>query len=99
MINNQLVFTTKNPLIHVLKDFQIKRVPSPILDFFWENNFEYREKLILSVEDAVYDLLEFKLKEVNNEKERQRLKKKAERFLSLTFCQKVRFKLKKIFRK
>jgi hypothetical protein len=98
-INNELVFTMKSPLIHVLKDFQIKKVPSPIVGFFWEDNFKYREKLIFSVRDAVYNLLEFKLKEIESEKERQRLKKKAEKFLSLTFCQKVEFKLRKILGK
>jgi hypothetical protein len=55
--------------------------------------------LIFSVRDAVYNLLEFKLKEVESEKERQRLKKKAEKFLSLTFYQKVEFKLRKILGK
>ena len=97
VINNELVFTSKNPLIHVLKDFQIKNVISPILEFFWENEFKYREKLILSVNDAVYDLLNFKLTEVKNETERQRLRRKAAKFLSLTLAQRIKLKLKRLF--
>jgi hypothetical protein len=99
VIDEELTFTTKNPLIHVIKNLQIKKVPSPILEFFWENNFKYREKLILSLNDAVHDLLDFKLKEINNEKTCQKLRKKAEKFLSLTFWQKIKLKLRKIFKK
>jgi len=99
VVDGELIFTTKNSLIHVLKDFQIKNVAFRNLEFFWNNDFKYREKLILSLDDAVYDLLNFKLKEIKSEKKRQKLQKKAKKFLSLTLNQKIKLKLEKIFKK
>jgi len=99
VINNELLFTTKTPLVHVLKDFQVKKILSPIVEFFWESDFKYQEKLILSIQEAVYNLLDFKLREIINEKKKKRLKEKAEKFLSLSLGQKIKFKIKKFFRK
>jgi len=99
LINNKLIFTTKSSLIHVLKEFQIKNIPSPIVELFWKHEFKYREKLILSLRGAVYDLLEFKLKEVNDGKKRRKLRRKAEKFLSLTIPQRIKFKFKKLLDK
>lgn len=99
VIEGKIIFTTKTPLIHVIKEFQIKKVPSPIIEFFWQDNFKCEERLLLSFKDAIYNLMEFKLEEIKGEGKRLKLRQQAEKFLELTFGQKVGLKLKNIWQK
>ena len=99
LLDGVLTFTTKTPFIHILKDFQIKKDHPEILEFFWEGDFKYKEKPILSLREAVEDLLTFKIKEAQSEMEKRGLRKKTEKILALTFFQRAKRKLKTIFTK
>jgi len=92
--NNKLIFTQKNPFIYIIKEFQIKDIPTSIVEFYWESSFDLEERLILTFDDAIYNLLNFKLKEVKTKKKKEKLRKRAKKILSLTFWQKVKRKLK-----
>jgi len=95
--NDALTFTTKTPFIHIIKTFQIKNIKTPILEFYWEDNFTVKENLILSLESAVNDIYEFKLLEIKNEFQKKILTWKKKRILSLPLNLKIKYKLKNIF--
>lgn len=95
-IDDILTFTTKTPFIHILKDFQTKDNHPEILSFFWEENFKYQERPILSLQQAIDDLLHFKLKEIEEQNQKQRLIKKAQKILALSIKQRIKYKLKSL---
>jgi len=62
LIDNKLVFTPKPGMIQGIRAFQVREVNKDFLEFFWEDVFDYKEILYLTIDQTIKNLLDFKLK-------------------------------------
>lgn len=74
--DGELVFTAKYPFIHVFRQYQLPKqyaLNKPILEFWWQNEFRFREQQVLSVEEALNELKSFRLQYESDPNRRSRL--------------------------
>ncbi len=97
--DNKLLFTFKNPLIHMIKEFQVNHITKPeLMSFFWENIFKYEENPIDadSYKSIFADLKRFKLSTLPEYKRDGAAKKMdeiAKKMQSVQLSKKVKGKL------
>jgi len=102
-IDNELLFTPKNPLIHFINEFQVNDLKEPkVMSFFWEENFQYKENEINaeSYKSIFADLKRFKLSTLSIEKQEKASKKMdkiIEKMQKIQFRKRLINKLKSLF--
>lgn len=93
--DGELVFTAKYPFIHFFKQYQLPKECARNkmhMEFWWSDSFRFKERQLLSVEEALVDLKKFRLGFEMDPHRRQLLERRVdahiERLQELSFVDK-----------